>query len=60
MNIYLIQMTAEQSDNSSYKSEHKTLQLRYSREGRLKEEVSHGSNKSNFNGNRSQNLEGTR
>ena len=32
MNIYLIPMTTEQSDNNSQKSEHETLQLRYSRE----------------------------
>jgi len=32
MNIYLIPMTAEQSDNDSQKSEHETLQLRYSKE----------------------------
>ena len=32
MNIYLVQMTAEQSDNNSHRSEHETLQLRYSRE----------------------------
>ena len=35
MNIYLIQMTAKQSDNNSQKSEHETLQLRYSRENHL-------------------------
>jgi len=34
MNIYLIQMTAEQSDNKIHKSEHETLQLRYSRDKR--------------------------
>ena len=61
MNIYLIQMTAEQSDNNSQKSEHETLQLRYSKEKptnlrvQAREEVSYGSNKSNFNGYRSQN-----